>query len=70
MELVVTTDDEQLRTVGRVVTRPTETDGAGGMLSMSVEVDMSEAARIAAAEDVRLVLLDPGDDPVYDGGAG
>ncbi|MGA1555103.1 MAG: hypothetical protein ACO4AY_03635 [Ilumatobacteraceae bacterium] len=36
-----------------------------GSVSMSVEVDPTVAALVAAADDVRVVLLDPGDDAAY-----
>ena len=45
---------------GRVVAVSRDDDGAG---SLSVEVTEGAAARVAAAEDVYLVLLDPGTDP-------
>ena len=70
IELIVSSgrsgdEPEQIRAVGRVVTRPTEVDGVTGSVSMSVEVDPTVAALVAAADDVRVVLLDPGDDAAY-----
>lgn len=53
---------EPLRTTGRVVTRPTEVDGVSGLVSMSVEVPTATAAALAAADDLRVVLLDPSAD--------
>ncbi|MGA1439426.1 MAG: hypothetical protein ACO4CU_06335, partial [Ilumatobacteraceae bacterium] len=44
---------------------PPEVDGVTGSVSMSVEVDPTVAALVAAADDVRVVLLDPGDDAAY-----
>jgi len=70
IELIVSSgrsgdEPEQIRAVGRVVTRPTEVDGVTGSVSMSVEIDPTVAALVAAADDVRVVLLDPGDDAAY-----
>ncbi len=48
---------------GRVVGLPTETSSALGMQSLSVEVAAADAAAIAAADDVRVVLLEPSADP-------
>lgn len=70
LELVVATDDTELRTTGRAVTQPAEVDGVSGLVSMSVEVAAADAARIAAGDEIRVVLLDPGVDPVYDGSGG
>jgi len=70
VELVVATDSGELRTIGRVVTRPAEVDGVSGLVSMSVEVDAVDAGRVASADDVRVVLLEPDTDPVYDEGGG
>jgi hypothetical protein len=54
-------------TEGRIVAR----DGGSGdeRVSLSVEVTEHDAAAVAAADDVRIVLLDPADDPVYEAGA-
>lgn len=70
IELVVTTGDQRFRTTGRAVTRPAEVDGVSGLVSMSVEVASDDAPRIAAGDEVRIVLLEPLDDPVYAGDAG
>lgn len=59
-------DGESHRTTGRVVTRPTEVDGISGVVSMSVEVAVADAPVIAAGDDLRIVLLEPGVDPAYD----
>lgn len=70
LELVVVSDDSEFRTTARAVTRPVEVDGVSGLLSMSVEVSSDDAARVAAGDEIRVVLLEPGVDPVYVGGAG
>jgi hypothetical protein len=44
---------------GRVVGLPSDTSSALGMRSLSVEVAAGEAAIVAAADDVRVVLLEP-----------
>ena len=48
---------------GRVVGLPTDTTSALGMQSLSVEVGASDAAVVAAADDVRVVLVQPSEDP-------
>lgn len=68
--IVVDSDGGELRTTGRAVTRPAEVDGVTALLSMSVELDAGVAPDVAAADEVRVVLLDPGADPVYTGGEG
>lgn len=66
--VVVPEDDEEPLFVAeaRVVSRSdTSGDGAtGDVLSLSVEVAEADGPIIAAANDVRVVLLDPGVDPV------
>lgn len=47
----------------RVVGLPVPSGATTGRVSLSVEVSRSEAAALAAADDVRVVLLEPGDDP-------
>lgn len=47
---------------GRVVGLPTATDSALGVESVSVEVAAADAPTLAAADDVRVVLLDPASD--------
>ena len=47
----------------RVVGLPVPTSSALGVESLSVEVDASDAATVAAADDVRVVLVEPSDDP-------
>lgn len=65
VELIAVSDDGELRTTGRAVTRPTEVDGVSGVVTMSVEVAADIAARVAAADDIRIVLVEPGTDPAY-----
>ncbi len=48
---------------GRVVGLPADTSSALGLQSLSVEVAATEAATIAAADDVRVVLVEPSTDP-------
>jgi hypothetical protein len=49
---------------GRVVGLPVETASALGLRSLSVEVDAADATTVAAADDVRVVLVEPSTDPV------
>ena len=56
-------DAEPTTVTGRVVGLPTTTTSALGVESLSVEVELAEAPRIAAADDVRVVLVEPVDDP-------
>jgi hypothetical protein len=48
---------------GRVVGLPTASESAPGSLSLSVEVEAQSAATVAAADDVRVVLVEPSPDP-------
>jgi hypothetical protein len=48
---------------GRVIGLPSTPDSTVGLVSVSLEVDASEASRVAAADDVRLVLRQPVEDP-------
>ena len=58
------TGEEAPSTVtGRVVGLPTATNAALGVESLSVEVELVDAPRIAAADDVRVVLVEPSLDP-------
>jgi len=58
------TDEEAPTTVtGRVVGLPTATTSGLGVESLSVEVELVDAPRIAAADDVRVVLVEPSEDP-------
>lgn len=51
---------------GRVVGLPVATSSALGVESLSLEVDRDDAVRIAAADDIRIVLLPPSPDPATD----
>lgn len=57
------TDSTELVISGIVVALPRSTDTAIGEQSLSIEVAASEAATLAAANDVRVVLTDPTDEP-------
>jgi hypothetical protein len=48
---------------GRVVGLPSPTGSVLGTQSLSVEVDAAQAATVAAADDVRVVLAEPSADP-------
>ena len=68
VQLVVPTDrvsdDGSTTSIdGRVVGLPTDTTSALGMQSLSVEVAAADAAVVAAADDVRVVLVQPSEDP-------
>jgi hypothetical protein len=67
--VVVVPDDDTdpFVTSGRVVGR-TEGD-SGDVLSLSVELSRADAPRVAAGDDVRVVLLEPGVDPVTGSGS-
>ena len=54
---------------GRVVGLPTDTSSALGQQSLSVEVAAADAATIAAADDVHVVLVEPSEDPAATTGA-
>ena len=63
--IVPNNDDEPLfETTGRVVARGSEIDGVSGVMPLSVEVSEQDVAAVAAGNDVRIVLLDPSNDPV------
>lgn len=57
------TDGAVIAVEGRVVGLPSPTSSALGVQSLSVEVAADDAATIAAADDVRVVLLEPAQDP-------
>jgi hypothetical protein len=57
------TDAGVVSVAGRVVGLPTDTSSALGLQSLSVEVATADAASIAAADDVRVVLVEPSEDP-------
>lgn len=70
LELVVLSEGDERRATARAVTRPADVEGVSGLVSMSVEVAVEDAPRVAAADEIRIVLLAPGSDPAYDEGAG
>lgn len=59
------TDTAVVSITGRVVGLPTDTSSALGLQSLSVEVAAVDAATIAAADDVRVVLVEPSEDPAF-----
>jgi hypothetical protein len=67
VQLVVTADRADgagtTSITGRVVGLPSDTSSALGMQSLSVEVASADAATVAAADDVRVVLLEPSAHP-------
>jgi hypothetical protein len=56
-----------LVTEGRVVARGDAAGATESVMALSGEVAQDDAAAIAAADDVRVALLDPGADPALDG---
>ena len=58
-----------LVTEGRVVARGDGIGSTDSVMALSVEVSQQDAASIAAADDVRVALLDPGADPALESGA-
>lgn len=63
VSVVVGEAPELLQVEGRVVRVDRDDDGP---TSLSVEVAEVDAALVAAADDLHVVLLDPGDDPAID----
>ena len=61
--VVANGDAAPVSVAGRVVGLPAPTNSALGVESLSVEVDVADAATIAAADDVRVVLVEPTADP-------
>lgn len=59
-----------LVTTGRVVSSREATDTVSGVTTLSIEVSGDDAPIVAAADDVRIVLIDPGRDPALDAEAG
>jgi hypothetical protein len=51
--------------IGRVVGLPTALSTSTGTRSLSVEVSEQSAATVAASDDVRVVLIQPGTDIAY-----
>lgn len=58
-----------LVTEGRVVATGDSSGSSENLVALSVEVREEDAAAIAAADDVRVALLDPGADPALEGGS-
>lgn len=54
--------DDPYVVAGRVIGLPNTPDGTVGLVSVTLEVDTAEASRVAAADDVRLVLREPSED--------
>lgn len=69
VQLVIVRDDELTVVEARVVAIGRNDEG-GGSGSLSVEVAIGDAATVAAAGDVRIVLVDPATDPVTEEGGG
>jgi len=61
--LVIPGDTGPTSINARVVGLPVATGSVLGVESLSVEVDADDAATVAAADDVRVVLVEPSDDP-------
>jgi hypothetical protein len=59
-------DQDTFVTTGRVVSRGDQADTVTGVFGLSVEVPEADAAVVAAGDDVRVVVLDPGPDPATD----
>jgi hypothetical protein len=57
-----------LITEGRVVGHGDSSGSTDTVMALSVEVNQGDAAAIAAADDVRVALLDPAADPALEGG--
>jgi hypothetical protein len=57
-----------LITEGRVVAHGDSSGSTDTVMALSVEVNRDDAAAIAAADDVRVALLDPAADPALEGG--
>jgi hypothetical protein len=58
-----------LVTEGRIVSRGDVSGSSENLMALSVEVRQEDAAAIAAADDVRVALLDPGVDNALESGA-
>jgi hypothetical protein len=59
-------DDDVFVTTGRVVARGDDADNITGVFGLSVELPEADAARVAAGDDIRVVVLDPGADPAIE----
>lgn len=69
VQVVIVRDDDLTVVEARVVAIGRNAEG-GGSGSLSVEVAIGDAAAVAAAGDVRIVLVDPATDPVTEEGGG
>jgi hypothetical protein len=69
MLVVVDNGTPGLVTEGRVVSGGDASASSENVMALSVEVRHEDAAAIAAADDVRVALLDPGVDPALESGA-
>ena len=70
MLVVVTRDGSPgLVPEGRIVSRGDASGSSENVMALSVEVRQEDAAALAAADDVRVALLDPGADPALESGA-
>lgn len=72
VDIVIPTDPNNAAAVdvivrARVVALPIAPSAAIGTMSLSVEVAAPDAATVAAADDVRLVLVEPRSDPAQAG---
>jgi hypothetical protein len=66
VQLVVDRDGtDPLVTSGRIVSNRVATDSVSGVTTLSVEVAQADATAVAASDDVRIVLVDPGRDPAF-----
>ncbi len=48
---------------GRVVARPTDLASSSGRVAISVEITAADAPRVVTADEVGVILIDPGVDP-------
>jgi ABC-type amino acid transport substrate-binding protein len=60
-------DEADVIVEGRVVSRGTGDGTSGELVGLSVEVAEEYAAALAAADDVRVALIDPASDPAFEG---
>lgn len=65
LQIVTLDEEERPQSVpGRAITPPTLSESGQGVVSMSIEVDTTQAADVAVAKIVRIVLLPPEPDTV------
>jgi hypothetical protein len=62
--------DGSFVTDGRVVRHSGDGVDGNGTSALSIEVSAADAPRVAAADDVRVVLIEPGTDPATEQAAG